>query len=87
MGNTQRVTGGERRIGWRRCCRDRQVKLKLYSSRGVLAYWIVDWLSRQVSVYRRTERTWQLTVTLYPQDRLPSPLLPGFACPVTELLV
>lgn len=65
--------------------RDRQVKLKLYSSHGVLEYWIVDWLNRQVSVYRRTEGALQLAMTLYPQDTLTSPLLPGFACPVAEL--
>jgi hypothetical protein len=32
--------------------RDREVKLKLYSRRGVLEYWIVDWRTQQVEVYR-----------------------------------
>src|SRR6266498_570825 len=33
--------------------RDRDVKLSLYSRRGVDEYWIVDWRARQVEVYRR----------------------------------
>ena len=33
--------------------RDREVKLKLYSRRGVLEYWIVDWRTQQVEVYRQ----------------------------------
>ena len=32
--------------------RDREAKLKLYSRRGVLEYWIVDWRTQQVEVYR-----------------------------------
>jgi len=35
--------------------RDRDVKLKLYSRRGVDEYWIVDWQRRQIEVYRRRE--------------------------------
>src|SRR5436190_22428576 len=33
--------------------RDRDLKLKLYSRRGVREYWIVDCAARVVSVYRR----------------------------------
>jgi len=65
--------------------RDREVKLKLYSRRGVLEYWIVDWQQRKVEVYRRQEQALHLIATLYATDTLTSPMLPGFACPVTQL--
>jgi Uma2 family endonuclease len=65
--------------------RDREVKLKLYSRRGVLEYWIVDWQARQVEVYRREELALRLASTLYATDPLTSPLLPGFACGIATL--
>ncbi len=36
--------------------RDRQHKRDLYARRGVLEYWIVDWRTRQVVIYRRENR-------------------------------
>jgi Uma2 family endonuclease len=33
--------------------RDRETKLKLYTSQGVWEYWILDWRLKQVEVYRR----------------------------------
>jgi len=65
--------------------RDREVKLKLYSRRGALEYWIVDWRQRQVEVYRRTNAALSLVETLYEQDELRTPLLPGFACDIRRL--
>ena len=65
--------------------RDRGVKLKLYSRRGVLEYWIVDWRTQQVAVYRLQDGVLQLVVTLAHAEILTSPLLPGFACPVATL--
>ena len=65
--------------------RDREVKLKLYSRRGVLEYWIVDWQAQQVEVYRREELALRLVATLYPTDTLASPLLPGFTCVIARL--
>jgi Uma2 family endonuclease len=65
--------------------RDRDAKLKLYSVRGVHEYWIVDWRQRQVDVYRREQATLRLVQTLYDQDELRSPLLPGFSLPVKQL--
>ncbi len=65
--------------------RDREAKLKLYSSRGVQEYWIVDWRARTVAVYRRHRAQLRLVATLNPDDTLTSPLLPGFALPVARL--
>ena len=63
--------------------RDREAKL--YSRRGVLEYWIVDWRTRQIEVYRREALALRLVATLYSTDALASPLLPGFVCQVATL--
>ena len=65
--------------------RDREVKLKLYSRRGVLEYWIVDWRTQQMEIYQREQLALCLVATLYPTDTLTSPLLPGFVCQVASL--
>ena len=65
--------------------RDREIKLKLYSRRGVKEYWIVDWQGRQLEIYQREEGILVLDRTLYGTDVLQSPLLPGFACKVDQL--
>ena len=65
--------------------RDRQAKLKLYSSQGVLEYWIVNWQERSLEVYRRQEGVLKINSTLYEDDLLQSPHLPGFSCPVSQI--
>ena len=65
--------------------RDREMKLKLYSQRGALEYWIVDWRKRQIEVYRRTDLALRLVATLYEADALESALLPGFKCPLEDI--
>lgn len=65
--------------------RDRDFKLKLYSRRGVREYWIMSWQLRQVEVYRREAAALQLVATLYQDDLLESPILPGFSCRVAQL--
>lgn len=65
--------------------RDRVAKLKLYSRRGVSEYWIVDWMQRLVEVYRREQTALKLAATLYADDMLESPTLPGFSCQVSKL--
>ncbi len=64
--------------------RDRKAKLDLYSRRGVQEYWIVDWISHQVEVYRRRRNRLKLIKTLRAHDRIESPLLPGFSCEVAQ---
>ena len=67
--------------------RDRQVKLKLYASRGVQEYWILNWQLQQVEVYRREKAVLKLAATLFTTDDLSSPLLPNFVCTVARLFV
>lgn len=65
--------------------RDREIKLKLYSRRGVGEYWIVDWMQRLVEVHRRQRGALRQVATLYAEDALTSLLLPGFSCQVSKL--
>lgn len=65
--------------------RDREVKLKLYSSQGVLEYWIADWREKKLQIYRRENGVLKLAMTLFVTDMLTSPLLPEFACPLSQI--
>ena len=65
--------------------RDREAKLKLYSSRGVREYWIINWQQRLVEMYRRQQTALRLVGTLYEGDVLESPLLPGLSSPLEKL--
>ena len=65
--------------------RDRETKLKLYSSRGVDEYWIVNWQLCEVEIYRRAHHHIELVAKLTADDNLQSPLLPGFSCSVGAL--
>ena len=67
--------------------RDREVKLKLYSVRGVREYWIVDWRTAKLEVYRRENSRLVLVETLFSGDLLSSPLLPGFQVAIEILFV
>jgi Uma2 family endonuclease len=62
--------------------RDRIAKLKLYSIKGVQEYWIVDWRLQQVEIYRRQNALLVQVATLFAQDLISSPLLPGFSSQV-----
>ncbi|MGK7928837.1 MAG: Uma2 family endonuclease [Spirulina sp.] len=59
--------------------RDREVKLKLYSIQGVREYWSANRFTRQVEIYRRENAQLRLTATLFAEDEITSPLLPGFS--------
>jgi Uma2 family endonuclease len=65
--------------------RDREMKLRLYSVRGVREYWIVDWPAKSLQIYRREAAALKLAATLLVDDVLTSPLLPGFSLPVARL--
>ncbi len=65
--------------------RDRQLKLKLYSNYGVMEYWIADWRTQQIEVYRPKDGILQWQETLTVHDTLTSPLLPNFSCPLREI--
>lgn len=67
--------------------RNREAKLKLYSSRGVQEYWIVNWRLGQVEVYRRSNAKLELVATLSNNDEINSPLLPGFNCSVSRFFL
>lgn len=67
--------------------RDRELKLKLYSARGVQEYWIIDWRKQSVEVYRRNSAYLQLVCTPLPGDELHSALLPGFNYAISQLFI
>ncbi|MEG4228419.1 Uma2 family endonuclease [Microcoleus sp. N9_B2] len=67
--------------------RDRQSKLKLYSVQGVREYWIFDRIQQKVEIYRRESGILKLAMTLFKEDNLTSPLLPGFSVSVATLFV
>ena len=60
--------------------RDYELKLELYSVRGVQEYWICDGEKRSLQVYRREKGVLTLALTLFEWDTLTSPLLPEFSC-------
>ena len=65
--------------------RDREAKLRLYSTRGVREYWIADWQAKSLQVYRREGAVLKLAATLFAEDELTSPLLPGFTVQIARL--
>ena len=65
--------------------RDREAKLKLYSSRGIREYWIFDWQQQQIEVYEREQAVLKLLATLFAKDKLNCSLLPNFNCPVERI--
>jgi Uma2 family endonuclease len=65
--------------------RDRETKALLYSQWGVHEYWLLDWRARSAAVYRRRDAALHVDTTLYEEDSLQSPLLPGFSCPLQRL--
>ncbi len=67
--------------------RDREAKLKLYSSTGVQEYWIANWQLQQLEVYRREAAQLKLIATLLADDEITSPLLPGFGIRVQRFFI
>ncbi|MGH9759589.1 MAG: Uma2 family endonuclease, partial [Blastocatellia bacterium] len=52
---------------------------------GVLEYWLIDWRTRSVEVYRRQGADLCACEILGTGDTLDTPLLPGFSCSVDSL--
>ncbi|MCJ2543885.1 Uma2 family endonuclease [Synechococcus bigranulatus str. 'Rupite'] len=46
---------------------------------------MVDWQQQQVEVYQRQQEQLALLKTCLGEDKLSSPLLPGFECPISRL--
>jgi Uma2 family endonuclease len=67
--------------------RDREAKLKLYSSTGVQEYWIANWQLQQLEVYRRETAQLKLIATLLANDEITSPLLLGFCVRVQRFFI
>ena len=67
--------------------RDRLAKRALYESEGVLEYWFVDLDNDVIEVYRHDGLRYGAPLVLGLDDELTSPLLPGFAARVGDLLV
>ena len=67
--------------------RDRTSKLACYSRWGVQEYWVVDWRAQMADIYRRgvAGAGLQHAASFHAGDTLTSPLLPGFALPVSEI--
>jgi len=53
--------------------------------RDRLEYWIADWRTKQIQVYRRENGILKLTMTLFVSDTITSPLLPEFSCPLAQI--
>ncbi|MGH8907187.1 MAG: Uma2 family endonuclease [Egibacteraceae bacterium] len=61
-------------------------KLALYERYGVPEYWYVDLKTDAIRVYRLTDGAYGDPLILKRGDALTSPLLPGFAVPIDQLL-
>jgi Uma2 family endonuclease len=66
--------------------RDRVVKLQLYAKHGVPEYWIVDPRNMILERYVDHGSSLILLETLRYEDSLSTAALPGFSCPMSEIL-
>ncbi|HXD34263.1 MAG TPA: Uma2 family endonuclease [Pyrinomonadaceae bacterium] len=62
--------------------RDRVAKRQLYSKNGVKEYWIVDGENRAIEIYRQSPTGLEPDTVLTRGERITSPLLPNFDCPL-----
>jgi len=65
--------------------RDRETKLDLYGRYGVEEYWLLDWRTRTVTIFRRSGDGLARVARLTSGDTLTSPLLPGLTLPIARL--
>jgi Uma2 family endonuclease len=52
---------------------------------GVREYWVCDRFQQTIEIYRRENAVLKLSATLFNNDVLTSPLLPGFSCQVARI--
>ena len=66
---------------------DEIIKRKLYEKHGVREYWIIDPEIDTVKVYQMVDHTYTqaLELTLEAQDRVTSPMFPGWELPLKKL--
>ncbi len=66
---------------------DEIIKRKLYQKHGVAEYWIIDPEVDTIKIYRLAVKTYPqaIELTLEGEDRLTSPLFPGWELPLQEL--
>lgn len=65
--------------------RDLTVKRQLYAKYGVKEYWIVDSENSSVLIFRLQEQTLEEIAVVSGDDRVTSPLLPGFQLKVEAI--
>lgn len=65
--------------------RDREVKRQVYAKHGVKEYWIADPEKRALEIYRLEEQTLKLVATLAGEDKVTTPILPGFSCHAQQI--
>jgi Uma2 family endonuclease len=61
-------------------------KREIYAQSGVLEFWAVSPSARTVEVYRFRESSSAAVQVLKDGNAIPTPLLPGFALPVSQVL-
>jgi Uma2 family endonuclease len=66
--------------------RDREIKLSLYSRYGVEEYWLLEWRTRTVTIFRRSGQALDRVARLTSGDTLTTPLLPSFSLLVSRLI-
>ncbi|MEL7330661.1 MAG: Uma2 family endonuclease, partial [Cyanobacteria bacterium J06560_2] len=57
----------------------------LCSLYGVQEYWIANWRLKTVEVHMRKEDALKRVATLTLEDKLMSPILPGFECAIADI--
>ena len=65
--------------------RDLSAKRKLYANYAIAEYWIVDSENQSVLIFRLREQSLEEVATLTGENKLSSPILPGFQLKVRDI--
>ncbi len=68
-----------------RAAYDRATKFEQYAKYGVREYWIIDPVAETVEVYRLAGTEYELKAKLSGDQKLETPLLPGWKIPVADI--